>query len=211
LTGERIADLIEHRDQVFDALVAALRADSTAPAPEPNPNPVTAESPPVEPMVWHELDPINGFEAMWPEGPEHYGPMRRFEGHDGDQTLQLAFGEPAERRVLYGAERGWVSVWTVVNSKPRQQLANFIEADDFHASGERVALVSGKNGSRKGGYAPTERHLLPDVYDHMRLAVQRDRIAGDMARNRLAVVAGDSDVQTMLDHGLAHLRLRNPV
>jgi hypothetical protein len=210
LTRELVANLIEHRDEALALVLAALReipAEKPGPSGVPDAEPSSAEDGPQ--TAWAEIETIDGFEATWPEGREHYGPMRQFECFDGLEKLRLAYGSPAERLTIYGSDRGWVSVWWVVNGKPRQQLANFLEADDFETSGERLALISGKNGSRKAGYMPGEQHLLPPVYKSMRLAVQRDRIAGEGARNRLAVVAGDNEAQAMLDHGLAHLRLRN--
>jgi hypothetical protein len=169
---------------------------------------------------WTEVEPIEQFEAVWPapeawkaqghdQMHEHYGPMRVFDGNDGNRVVRLAVGAPEERYEFYGKERGWVSVWEVANDRPVRQLANFIEVDDFDQTGDRAALISGKDGAAKKGFAPTERHLLPAVYDGMRIEVQRDRIVGPYSRNRLVVIARDDEIEVMLNHALAHLRLRS--
>jgi hypothetical protein len=64
---------------------------------------------------------------------------------------------------------------------------------------------------RKGGkraLSQSERHLLRTVYDGMRIEDQNDPIVGPKSRNRLVVVARDDEIHAMLNHALAHLRLR---
>lgn len=68
-------------------------------------------------------------------------------------------------------------------------VAVFAETDDFDTTGDHVAVISGKGGSKRAGFSPTECH-------------------GPYAKNRLAVVATEDEVGVMLDHALAHLRLR---
>jgi hypothetical protein len=169
---------------------------------------------------WVEVDLIEGFETKWPAPEvlraqgyaqlhEHYGPMKVYEGHDKDGLVRLAIGEPRERYEFYGRERGWLSVWEVINGRPARQLANFIEVDDFAKTHDRAALISGKDGGAKKGFSPNERELLPEGYNSMRVEVQRDRIVGPYSRNRLVVVARDDETNIMLNHALAHLRLRS--
>jgi hypothetical protein len=134
--------------------------------------------------------------------------MHVYEGHDASGSARLAVSAPQERYEFYGKERGWVSVWEVVNGRPVRQLANFVEVDDFDLTHERASLISGKDGAAKKGFAPDERHLLPTIHEGMQVEVQRDRIIGPYSRNRLVVIAGDDNVDVMLNHARAHLRLR---
>ena len=101
-----------------------------------------------------------------------------------------------------------ISVWEVVNGQPREQRAVFVETDDHNVTGDHIAVISGKDGYKKRGYAPSERHALPDAYDGMRVEVHRDRCNGPYAKNRLGVVATSEEAEVMLEHALAHLRLR---
>lgn len=156
---------------------------------------------------WRQVETIESFEHQWPELREHYGPMAVWESVDDQGPVRLAIGEPRERIELYGRERGWLSVWEVINRQPREQRANFVETDDFATTRERIAHIRGKNGNRMAGYAPSERHLLPAVYANMRIEVQRDRMNGPYAKERLGVVATSDDIEVMLDHALTHLRL----
>ena len=206
LEKERLASFLEeHGDEVLDALIAGLRASA---ARDPAALASVAEATPaVTASVWRHVGEIDGFEHQWPEVHEHYGTMQVWEGADADGPVRLAIGAPRERLEIYGRERGWVSVWEVVNGQPREQRANFIEADDFDATGERIARIRGRGGNKKAGFAPHERHLLPAGYAGVRVEVQRDRCHGPYAPNRLGVVASDQEIETMLNHALAHLRL----
>ena len=221
-----LADLIEQHARL---IVAALRAYGGGPADTDeredgamltqNTDPAGAPGGPGTPD-WSEVDVIEDFETKWPPPEvlraqgytqlhEHYGPMRVYARQDEVGFVRLAIGAPSERYEFYGKERGWLSVWEVVNGRPTRQLANFIEVDDFAKTRDRAALISGKGGGAKKGFSPNERQLLPKVYDGMRVEVQRDRIVGPYSRNRLVVVAREDETKIMLDHGLAHLRLRS--
>jgi hypothetical protein len=225
LNRHELADVIE---EYAAMMVVALREVETRPTAEPRRDADSADaaSPPEAAAVssvgndWTEIEPIKNWETKWPlteawkalghkEMREHYPLMRVYETHDDHGAARLAIGEPQERYPVYGKERGLLSVWEVVNGRPVRQLANFIEVDDFEKTGDRAALISGKDGAAKKGFAPNERHLLPGVYNGMRVEVQNDRIVGPNSRNRLAVVAREDEVVVMLDHALTHLRLRS--
>lgn len=208
-------------------IVSALRnqgneSGSAADAPKTHEGDERGDPTPPEPGASHYWKPsgeIEGFDTKWAAPPwwkaqghkelhEHYGPMRVYEADDGKGVIRIAIGEPSERLLFYGKERGWLSAWEVANGRPVRQLAVFVEVDDFETTGERAALISGKDGAAKKGFAPNERHLLPPAYVGMRIEVQRDRIVGPYSRNRLVVVARADEIDTMLNHALAHLRLR---
>ena len=226
LVREELADLIEqHAEDVLKVVLAALRENAGAAAGGPG---ATATSEPTSSagdkpspgipgvngskpgVAWDEIGVIEGFEHRWPEGWEHYPEMRVYEGRDDQGVVRLAIGQTETPLPnLYGRERHWVSVWEVINGQPREQRANFIETDDFATTGARIALISGKGGGKKALYSPGEEDQLPEVYKGMRVEVQRDRINGPQAKNRLGVVATDAEVEDMLNHTLAHVRLRS--
>jgi hypothetical protein len=131
-----------------------------------------------------------------------------WEGQDAEGIIRFAIGKPVERIPVYGRERGWISVWEVVNGQPREQRAVFVETDDFETTGDHVALISGRRGSKKAGFPPNERAALPPLYRGMRVETHRDRCNGPYAKDRLAVVAREDEQEVMLNHALAHLRLR---
>jgi hypothetical protein len=235
LDRTQLADLIErHADEAIPLVLAALRGEPvntavvSASAAESSVPSEPASVAPTQPApatvngrhaAWRQVDVIGAFTAVWPAPQawraqghsqlrEHYGPMHVYETIDQHGPVRIALGEPRERLPLYGRERGWVSLWHVVNGRPQRQLANFVEVDDFGTTRERAALISGKDGAAKKGFSPGDEHLLPPAYQSMRIEVQRDRLVGANSRNRLVVVATDDDVTTMLDHALAHLHLR---
>jgi hypothetical protein len=227
LSRAQLANLIEqHGAEVLGVVLAALRSDS--PASVPNSALVSAKTVAAGGATasygrvapWQEADAIEDFVAVWPPPEawrqmghstlrEAYGAMAVYRTTDNRGDAQIALGDPGVRLPLYGRERGWLSTWEVRNERPVRQLANFVEVDDFETTRERAALISGKDGAPKKGYAPGEEHLLPAIYQGMRIEIQRDRLVGPNARNRLVVIATDGDVTTMLDHALGHLRLRS--
>ncbi len=237
LDRAQLADMIErHADEVIAVVLAALRGEPASPevanhsgGRPPAPTTQSVAGAPARaastaangrPAPWRKVDEmIEGFVAVWPapailraQGEsklrEHYPPMPVWETTDQRGLVRIAVGEPRERLPLYGKERGWISVWHVVNGRPQRQLANFVEVDDFETTRERAALISGKEGAAKKGFAPGEENLLPPVYKGMRTEVQRARLVGPNSRNRLVVVATAGEDQVMLDHALAHLHLR---
>jgi hypothetical protein len=206
ISADRLADLLErHADSVVPLLVAALRA-----APSDVAVPPAARTTPTGGPArhWNKVGVIEAFDHVWPNVHEHYPPMDVWETVDERGVARLAIGRPAETLELYGRVRGWVSVWEVVNGQPREQRAVFVDCDDYATTGEGIALISGKDGRKRGLYAPGEEHLLPPTYRALRVEVHRDRCNGPYAKNRLGVIASDEDVEVMLNHGLAHLRLR---
>lgn len=214
MNSEQLAQAIEQHGQ--DALQLVLRALRKNGSERPPARSVPSGQAPTTPSTaggrlypWRQVDVIEGFEHRWPEVHEHYGPMTVWESRDDQGPVRLAIGQPRERLPLYGCERGWVSIWEVINGQPREQRANFIETDDLKTTGERIAHISGKGGHRMAGFVPGEEHLLPAVYSGMKIELQRDRLRGPYAKNRLGVVATAQDRDTMLDHALAHLRLRS--
>lgn len=158
---------------------------------------------------WREVGAIEGFTYHWPRGDEVWKPMILYETWRHRAPIRLAIGSPDSRLTLYGRDRGWTSVWQVRRNRAVRQLANFLETDDFAATGDRAAIISGKDGRPRLGFSPGEEGLLPEVYRHMRIEVHRDRLEGRGAKNRLIVVASEQETDVMLEHGLAHLVLRS--
>jgi hypothetical protein len=208
LDGDRLAQVLEdHGQEALRLIIDALRDKKSEAPAEPTRRSRAVGKALGRREPWRQVDIIEGFEHQWPELHEHYGPMAVWESADDQGPVRLAIGEPQERLDLYGRKRGWLSIWQVINGQPRDQRANFVETDDYATSGERIAHIRGKNGNRMAGYAPTEKHLLPAVYANMRIEVQRDRMNGRYAKERLGVVATSDDIEVMLDHALTHLRL----
>ena len=219
MSRKQLADAIEDHTTM---IVAALREQGASGDDEPRTSrkATDASATPTDATAcWTRVGTINDWETKWPltdawkalgheELLERYPQMDVYEARDEQGVVRLAIGEPTNRYPVYGRERGLLSVWEVRKGEPVRQLANFIEVDDFEETGDRAALISGKDGAAKKGFAPNERHLLQAVYDGMRVEVQNERIVGPNSRNRLVVVAREDEVNVMLDHALAHLRLR---
>ena len=195
LNANRLANAIEkYGSDALRIIVEALRASGTKVVPAP--------------VVWRKVDEISGFDHAWPEVHEHYPPMPVYEGLDEVGPVRFCIGVPEERMQLYGRDRGWASVWEVINRQPREQRAVFVDTDRFAETRDRVALISGKDGGPKKLFEPDDLQDLPVVYDGMRIVVHRDVCSGPYAKNRLGVLANENENDVMLNHALAHLRLR---
>jgi hypothetical protein len=207
--GRETESTLKSLATAFPRANVGFRKASTEPAHESSREPAaTIRVPPRRVGEWQPAGTIDGFVAHWPEGDEPYGSLSVYEAPEELGRVRLAIGEPKNRLVLYGRERGWLSVWLVSGGKPARQLANFLETDNFAETGLRAVLISGKKGNGKGNYLPSDEGLLPDGYRTMRLGVHREHIDGPMARNRLVVLAGDDNIEAMLDHAFIQLYLR---
>ena len=213
LSPIELADLLERDGAAYlEMVIAALRNSSGSEAKlrSEATGKFALPAPSVRRRIeWRAAGTINGYTHSWPrEAPEHYADLKVFESTQPTGKVQLALGAVSTPRELYGRERGWVSVWELSNGTPREQRAVFVECDNFSQSGDRIALIYGKDGKSKGLYAPSEIDQLPPEYAALRIGIHRDHCSGRYAKNRLGLLARDDETAAMLAHAMVNLRLR---
>jgi hypothetical protein len=87
----------------------------------------------------------------------------------------------------------------------KRPLTVFFPAGDFASSGERLSMIRGKDGTRKG-FGPHEQ--LPAAYDTFTIGVLGDRIPGKWNVKAIVVTNDDFGMQGMLNHTAIQARMR---
>jgi hypothetical protein len=149
----------------------------------------------VTPTGWKKSGELEGQSYRWPEdagGLQKYG---RFDVYDGG-SLTLGVGyldnETGKHIAVFKMGAGGGS---------KRPIVYFQKAAD--PTDEWCSPIRGKNGG-KAFFAPGDQ--LPPDYDGVKYDLFRDRIPG---RFRVwCVVAKEHDVETMLNHAAAQIRLR---
>jgi hypothetical protein len=153
---------------------------------------------------WQLVDQREGQVYQWPEVLEHYDRYHVYRGEtQREGTVYIALGW-AVRPGAWGMDRTYV-VSFLSKRAPQTPLAEFLATDDYAETGELVAVIRGSDGGRKM-YGPTED--LPPAYAQFRIASYRDRVHAKGSWNKLAVIAADTDTDTILNHALIQARRR---
>lgn len=149
-------------------------------------------------------EPETGVTYTWPpDNQDHYGTFTRYRSSSG-RDLGIGVAEPA---MAYGEIRPYTVVHEIGSGGGMSALVVFIAADDFDKTGELLALIKGSGP--KGLSMFTPGGPLPASYTSFRIERFKDRIVGPYSRNGLAVVAEQSDADTMLRHAVCQRRLRS--
>jgi hypothetical protein len=164
------------------------------------------------PTDWTHVESREGETYSWPELLEEYTTFDVYEGRRQDGvTSRWAIGE-CERVAVWGKDRKYYIVFRLGSGNgSKQPICEFLETDDYEATGDLVAIIRGSGGPR-GQRMFDPGAALPRQYDGMRIETYRDRIAGtDQLRgwNKLAVVAHEEDSASMLRHAAIQVHLRH--
>jgi hypothetical protein len=153
---------------------------------------------------WQLIDRREGQVYQWPKTLEHYDRYDVYRGQaQPEGTVFISLGW-AERHGAWGADRIY-AVSFLTQRSPQKPLAEFLAADDYAETGELIAVIRGSDGGRRM-YSPTQD--LPPAYAQFRIATYRDRVQATGAWNKLAVVAAETDTDTILNHALIQARRR---
>ncbi|HVY79097.1 MAG TPA: hypothetical protein VG898_11380 [Solirubrobacterales bacterium] len=148
------------------------------------------------PEEWRLVEEQHGVTYAWPEDTDVYEPFRIYEGTNAAGTIRFAVGA-CERTMVRGEEREYFITGHVAESGAFRPIAEFLATDDYEESGETIAIVKGKEG-RARMYDPGDE--LPAAYSAFRTETYRDRIEKPHSYNKIGIVAGKDDAETMLGH-----------
>jgi hypothetical protein len=153
--------------------------------------------------TWVEITRDTGVEQRWPDGTvDTYGSFVSYRCLGGPfDRVQLALGTVSAG----GKEDEVVGFVLGSGGGSKRPLTVFFPADDFDNSGERLSMIRGRNGTRKG--FPPHR-ALPAAYDSFSVAILGDRISGKWNVKAVVAKSDESGVQTMLNHTAIQARLR---
>jgi hypothetical protein len=156
---------------------------------------------------WRLVRERDGESYQWPEQREHYSRYRLFLGTTrAEGAVHIGLGETI-RKNKWGRDRKYVVAF-LSSGSPQQPLAEFVAADDYEQTRELVAVIRGSDGGRRMYGAGDE---LPRAYkERFRTQLYSERVAHPGVWNKLVVVAGEEDHETMLNHALIQGRRRNP-
>jgi hypothetical protein len=153
---------------------------------------------------WRVVEQRDGEDYQWPELLEHYDRYNVYRGETRREgTVFIALGWTV-RHGAWGMDRIYVvsflSAWT-----PQTPVTEFLAADDYTETRELIAIIRGRDGGRKM-YGPADDP--PPAYAQFRTAIYRDRVQAKGSWNKLAVVAAETDTDTILNHALIQARRR---
>ncbi len=157
------------------------------------------------PEDWRLVRERQGESYRWPKRRDRYAPYRVFMGTTrAEGALQVGLGETI-RENAWGRDRKYVVAF-LSGGSPQEPLVEFVAADDYEQTRELVAVIRGSDGGRRMyGAGDT----LPAVYaDRFRTQLYNERIIYPGVWNKLVVVAGEDDAETMLNHALIQSRRR---
>ncbi len=157
------------------------------------------------PDAWRSVQTRDGESYRWPDGRDYYSRYRVFMATTrAEGAVQIGLGETI-RKNKWGRDRKYVVAF-LSGGSPQQPLAEFVAADDYERTRELVAVIRGSDGARRmygGG------DTLPTIYtDRFRTQIYSERVTYRGAWNKIVVVAGEDDDETMLNHALIQSRRR---
>jgi hypothetical protein len=160
------------------------------------------------PAEWRLVNELGNQSYAWPETRDEYRRYRVFVAStEREGTVHIALGETT-RRNAWGRDRKYVVAF-LTSGSPQVPLAEFVEVDDYDSTRELVTIIRGSDGGKKM-YAPGD--TLPDIYqENFRIERYCDRVVYPRSWNKLAVIAGEDDADTMLNHALLQARRRGDV
>jgi hypothetical protein len=157
------------------------------------------------PAEWRLVRELEGQSYAWPEVRDDYARYRVFAASTArGGTAHIAIGETV-RPKAWGRHRKYLVAF-LTSGSPQVPLVEFLEVDDYESTREVLTIIRGSDGGKKM-YSPGD--TLPDVYrDNFRIERYCDRVVYPRSWNKLAVIAHEDDVATMLNHALLQARRR---
>ncbi len=153
---------------------------------------------------WQLVDQRKDQAYRWPDLLEHYDRYHVYRGETQREGIVFISLGWAVRPSAWGMDRRYV-VSFLSRGTPQTPLAEFLAADDYDETRELIAIIRGRDGGSKM-YGPADN--LPPAYAGFRLATYRDRVQAKGSWNKLAVVAAETDTNTILNHALIQARRR---
>jgi hypothetical protein len=195
--------------EIADDGLATLRA-AVSPLTTPGEQSSEAGSPPsgrgVElPERWKLLEETSGVRYTWGEDQDVYDPFLTYEGRTSKGKAHLAIGK-CDRTRTHGRDRIYYIVISIGPEGGMRAVAEFLATDDYEETGDVIAIIKGKEG---GGRQFDSADELPPVYRGWNTVTYRNRVDYPGSYMKQGLVCNEQDAETMLNHSLAQIQLRN--
>lgn len=159
----------------------------------------------VLPERWTLLDETSGVRYTWGEDQDVYDPFVTYEGWTAKGKARLAIGK-CERTRTHGRDRIYYIVISIGPEGGMRAIAEFLATDDYDETGDVIAIIKGKDGSGRQFDSTDE---LPPVYRDWNTVTYRDRVNYPGSYLKQGLVCNEQDFETMLNHSVAQIQLRN--
>jgi len=193
--------------EISDEGVATLRDAFDLPSPGEQPL-ETAPSSAGEielPEEWKLIDEDSGIRYTWGEDHDIYDPFLTYEGWTSQGKARVAIGK-CRRARTHGRDRVYYIVVNIGPEGGMRAIAEFLATDDYDETSEVIAIIKGKGGSGRQFSSADE---LPSIYRDWNTVTYRDRVNYPGSYLKQGLVCSERDAETMLNHALAQMQLRN--
>jgi hypothetical protein len=193
--------------EISDDGLATLRGAIDIPSAGEHPAEVTSRSSEeVElPEHWDLIDRTSDVRYTWGEDQDVYDPFLTYEGWTSKGKALLAIGK-CERTRTHGRDRIYYIVISIGPEGGMRAIAEFLATDDYDETGDVIAIIKGKDGSGRQFDSADE---LPPVYRGWNTVTYRDRVDYPGSYLKQGLVCNERDFETMLNHSVAQIQLRN--
>ncbi|HEX5593626.1 MAG TPA: hypothetical protein VFX35_09795 [Solirubrobacterales bacterium] len=157
------------------------------------------------PERWQLVGKDSEVRYTWGEDYDLYDPFLTFEGTTPEGKARLAIGK-CRRTRTHGRDRIYYIVVSIGPEGGMRAIAEFLATDDYEETGEVIAIIKGKDGTGRLFDSADE---LPPVYKDLRTVTYRDRVDYPGSYLKQGLVCDEDDAETMLNHSLAQMRLRD--
>lgn len=194
--------------EISDEGVATLR-DTVNPLSSGGEQPPEEARPPAAeielPEAWQLVDEDSGVRYTWGEDHDIYDPFLTYEGWTSQGKARLAIGK-CRRTRTHGRDRTYYIIVSIGPEGGMRAIAEFLATDNYDDTGEVIAIIKGKEGSGRQFASADE---LPPIYRGWNTVTYRDRVDYPGSYLNQGLVCNESDAETMLNHSLAQIQLRN--
>jgi hypothetical protein len=194
--------------EISDEGIATLR-DALNPASsdgEQSPEKIRPAAAEIElPKEWQLVREDSGVRYTWGEDHDIYDPFLIYEGWTSKGKARMAIGKCSRTRT-HGRDRIYYIVVNIGPEGGMRAIAEFLATDDYDGTGEVIAIIKGKEGSGRQFASADE---LPSIYRDWNTVTYRDRVDYPGSYLKQGLVCNERDAETMLNHSLAQIQLRN--
>lgn len=200
----RIPVILEITDEGLAKLVDAAYQASSFEQRRPEESPASVDDV-VLPEEWKLVSEAHEVGYTWGEDHDIYDPFLTYEGWTSKGKARLAIGKCSRTRV-HGQDRIYYIVISIGPEGGMRAIAEFLATDDYDETGDVIAIIKGKEGTGRQFDSQDE---LPSIYRDWNTVTYRERVNYPGSYLKQGLVCNEQEAETMLNHSLVQMQLRN--